>query len=83
MQNMLRLIALMSATAVALMVFGFLQQPIGFWPALGIAFVAGIIARAALVWLERVWLRAAARRAHAAEAHRAAPPRAPGKPASK
>jgi hypothetical protein len=65
MLSTLRLVALMSATIVALLVFEVLQTPIGFWPALGIGFVAGILARAAFVWLERVWLRAAARRAQA------------------
>jgi hypothetical protein len=65
MLSTLRLVALMSATIVALLVFEVLQTPIGFWPALGVGFVAGILARAAFVWLERVWLRAAARRAQA------------------
>jgi uncharacterized membrane protein YbhN (UPF0104 family) len=71
MLGTLRLAALMSATIVALAVFELLQQPIGFWPALGAGFVAGTLARAAFVWLERVWLRAAARRAQAREARRA------------
>lgn len=73
MQSTLRLVALMSATIVALLVFEVLQTPFGFWPALAVGFVAGIVARAAFVWLERVWLRAAARRAAAREPGRAAP----------
>ena len=73
MLGTLRLVALMSATIVALLVFEVLQTPLGFWPALGIGFVAGIVARAAFVWLERVWLGAAARRAAARESGRAEP----------
>ncbi len=64
----LRLVALVSATIVALLVFEALQNAIGFWPALGVGFVAGVIARIAFVWLERVWLGAAARRAARARA---------------
>ena len=79
MLGTLRLVALMSATIVALLVFEFLQIPLGFWPALGIAFVAGIIARAAFVWLERVWLGAAARRAQRLEATRNEQLRSPDK----
>ena len=79
MLNTLRLVALMSATVVALLVYELLQNAIGFWPALGVGFVAGIIARAAFVWLERVWLRAAARRAQAQEARRADQPKTQGK----
>jgi len=71
MQGTLRLVALMSATIVALLVFELLQNSLGFWPALGIGFVAGIVARLALVWLERLWLRAAARRALAQMSRRA------------
>jgi hypothetical protein len=63
MLGTLRLVALMSATIVALVVFEVLEKPIGFWPALGVGFVSGIVARAAFLWLERVWLRVAARRA--------------------
>jgi fructose-specific phosphotransferase system IIC component len=74
MLNALRLAALMSATIVALLVFELLQTPIGFWPALIVGFVAGILARAAFIWLERVWLRAAARRAHRLEEQRAQQP---------
>ena len=70
MRGTLRLIALLSATCVALLVYELLLNPLGFWPALGIGFVAGILARLALVWLERLWLRAAARRALAREARR-------------
>jgi hypothetical protein len=65
MLSTLRLVALMSATIVALLVFELLQTPLGFWPALGVGFAAGILARAGFIWLERVWLRAAARRAQA------------------
>jgi hypothetical protein len=65
MLGTLRLVALMSATIVALLVYEVLQASIGFWPALGVGFVAGILARAGFVWLERVWLRAAARKARA------------------
>jgi hypothetical protein len=65
MLGTLRLVALMSATIVALLVYEVLQTPIGFWPALGVGFVAGILARAAFIWLERVWLRATARKAQA------------------
>jgi hypothetical protein len=65
MLNAMRLVALMSATIVAVVVYEVLQTPIGFWPALIVGLVAGILARAAFVWLERVWLRAAARRAQA------------------
>lgn len=79
MLGTLRLVALMSATIVALLVFEALQNTLSFWPALGIAFVAGIIARAAFVWLERVWLGAAARRAQRLEAQRNEPPKAPDK----
>ncbi len=70
MLGTLRFAALLSATAVALLVFEVLERPIGFWPALGVAFVAGIIARAGLVWLERAWLRAVARRAQRLAARR-------------
>jgi hypothetical protein len=79
MLGTLRLVALMSATIVALLVFEFLQIPLGFWPALGIAFVAGILARAAFVWLERVWLGAGARRAQRLEARRTEQSQAPDK----
>ncbi len=71
MFSALRLAALMAATAVALLVFELLQQPLGFWPALLIGFGAAIIARAVFYWLERAWLRAAARRAHRLEEQRA------------
>jgi hypothetical protein len=80
MLSTLRLVALMSATIVALLVFEALQTPLGFWPALGIGFVSGIVARAAFLWLERAWLHAAARRAaRANEASQAEPPRQQGK----
>jgi hypothetical protein len=69
--NTLRMVALLSATVVAVVVFELLQNSLGFWPALGIGFLAGIVARVAFVWLERVWLRAAARRALAHAAKRA------------
>jgi hypothetical protein len=75
----LRLVALMSATAVALLVFEILQGPLSFWPALGIGLVAGILARAAFLWLEHLWLRAAARRAHAMENRRSKQPEEQGK----
>lgn len=78
MLGTLRLVALMSATIVALLVFELLQTPLGFWPALGVGFVAGIVARAGFIWLERVWLRAAARRAQAREAGRDDGSRRPG-----
>ncbi len=78
MLGTLRLVALMSATIVALLVFELLQASLGFWPALGVGFVAGIIARAGFIWLERVWLRAAARRAQARGAERADGPYRPG-----
>jgi hypothetical protein len=48
-----------------------------------VAFVAGIVARGAFVWLERVWLRAAARRALAREARRTDVPETPEKARSK
>ena len=78
MLGTLRLVALMSATIVALLVFELLQTPIGFWPALGVGFAAGILARAGFIWLERVWLRAVARKAQAREAGRADGPSRPG-----
>lgn len=81
MLSTLRLVALMSATIVALLVFEVLEHPIGFWPALGVGFVSGIVARAAFLWLERAWLHAAARRAaaRAGQAKQTEPPRNQGK----
>jgi membrane protease YdiL (CAAX protease family) len=58
----------MSATIIALLVFSLLQKPLGFWPALIVGFVAGILARAALLWVERIWLRAVVRRARSRQA---------------
>lgn len=69
--NTLRMVALLSATAVAVVVYELLQTSLGFWPALGIGFAVGVVARVAFVWLERVWVRAAARRALAQAARRA------------
>jgi len=66
MLNALRLIGLMAATAVALLVYELLAGTINFWWALVIGMVAGIVARAAFLWLERAWLRAVARRAERA-----------------
>lgn len=66
MLNALRLIGLMAATAVALLAYELLAGPLGWW-ALGVGLVAGIIARAAFLWLERAWLHAALRRAQRAE----------------
>ncbi len=69
-KSTLRLVALLSATAVALLVFELLQASLGFWPALGVAFGVGLVARLLFIWLERLWLGAAARRAMAHEARR-------------
>ncbi len=63
LKSSLRLVALLSATMVALLVFELLQASLGFWPALGIAFGVGLVARLLFAWLERLWLGAAARRA--------------------
>ncbi len=71
MLNALRLIGLMAATAVALLVYELLAGTINFWWALVIGMVAGIVARALFLWLERVWLRAVARRAERARQTRA------------
>lgn len=70
LKSTLRLVALLSATMVAVLVFELLQVPLGFWPALGIAFGVGLVARLLFVWLERLWLGAAARRAIAQAARR-------------
>jgi fructose-specific phosphotransferase system IIC component len=68
------MVALLSATVVALAVFAVLQQPLGFWPALVAGFLAGVLARAALLWVERLWLRAVVRRAQAQQAASSASP---------
>ena len=70
MFNTLRLISLMAATAVALLVYEVLNGALGWW-ALVLGLVAGIVARAAFLWLERAWLRAALRRAQRAEQSKA------------
>ncbi len=64
----LRLAALLSATVIALVVYGVLQGPLGYWPALILGLVSGVLARAALLWVERLWLRALVRRARARQA---------------
>jgi hypothetical protein len=61
----LRLAALLSATVIALAVYALLQGPLGYWPALILGLVAGVLARALLLWVERLWLRALVRRARA------------------
>jgi hypothetical protein len=61
----LRLVALLSATVIALAVYGVLQGPLSYWPALIIGLAAGVLARAALLWVERLWLRSLVRRARA------------------
>lgn len=70
MLNALRLAGLMAATAVALLAYELLVRPLGWW-ALAAGLVAGIIARAAFLWLERAWLHAALRRAQRAEQSKA------------
>ncbi|HEY7126697.1 MAG TPA: hypothetical protein VH540_22360 [Ktedonobacterales bacterium] len=64
----LRLAALLSATVIALVVYSVLQGPLGYWPALILGLVAGVLARAVLLWAERLWLRALVRRARARQA---------------
>jgi hypothetical protein len=69
-KSTMRLVALLSATMLAVLVFELLQGSLGLWPALGIAFGVGVVARLLFIWLERLWLGAAARRAIAQEARR-------------
>ena len=64
----LRLTALLSATVIALVVYAVLQGPLGYWPALILGLVSGVLARAVLLWVERLWLRALVRRARARQA---------------
>lgn len=72
LQGALRLISLLGGVGVGLMLYELLLRPLGNWPAVFIGLAAALLARAALIWLERLWIRSLIRRAERRQLERVA-----------